>query len=43
MPFGFDPVLLVLLGIILLVIFAFYLLIRRTAMAFREGSNRGRR
>ncbi len=39
---AFDPVLLVIIAVILLVIFAFYLLIRRTATAFREGTDRGR-
>ncbi|MGN8217547.1 DUF7859 family protein [Halococcus morrhuae DSM 1307] len=43
MALGLDPVLLVLLAVILLVFFGFYLLIRRTATAFREGSKRGRR
>jgi flagellar biogenesis protein FliO len=43
MVLGIDPVLLALLAVILLVIFAFYLLIRRTAVAFREGTERGRR
>ena len=43
MVFGLDPVLLLLLGVILLVVFGFYLLIRRTAVAFREGTERGRR
>lgn len=40
---GIDPLLLVFLGGILVVVFAFYLLARRTALAFREGANRGRR
>jgi len=43
MPFGVSPVLFAVIIVILLVIFAFYLLIRRTAVAFREGSRRGRR
>ncbi|WP_256684780.1 DUF7859 family protein [Halococcus qingdaonensis] len=43
MALGLDPVLLVLLAVILLVFFGFYLLIRRTATAFREGTERGRR
>ncbi|MGQ5515507.1 DUF7859 family protein [Halococcus saccharolyticus] len=43
MVFGIDPVLLGLLAMILLVVFAAYLLLRRTATAFREGSRRGRR
>jgi hypothetical protein len=43
MAFGLDPILLVFLALIIVVILAFYVLIRRTAIAFREGSNRGRR
>lgn len=43
MVFGIDPVLLALLAVILLVFFGVYLLIRRTATAFREGAKRGRR
>ena len=43
MVFGLDPVLLALLAVILLLCFGFYLLIRRTATAFREGAERGRR
>jgi preprotein translocase subunit YajC len=43
MAFGLDPILLAFLALIIVVILAFYFLIRRTAMAFREGSNRGRR
>jgi len=42
MVFGIDPVLLGLLAIILLFVFAAYLLLRRTVTAFREGSRRGR-
>lgn len=38
----FDPILLAFLGLIIVVIFAFYVLLRRTATAFREGSNRRR-
>ena len=43
MPFGLDPVLLALLAVLLLLFFGVYLLIRRTATAFREGTERGRR
>lgn len=43
MVFGLDPVLLLFLGVILLVVFGFYLLVRRTTTAFREGTERGRR
>jgi|AntDeeMetagen681_2_1112603.scaffolds.fasta_scaffold02448_5 flagellar biogenesis protein FliO len=42
MVFGIDPVLLGLLVAILLVVFAAFLLLRRTATAFREGNRRGR-
>ena len=43
MPFGVSPVLFAVIIVLLLVIFAFYLMIRRTALAFREGSERGRK
>ena len=41
MPFGISPALFAVIIVLLLVIFAFFLLFRRTAMAFREGAERG--
>ena len=43
MVFGLDPVLLLFLGFVLAVVLVFYLIFRRTFMAYREGSERGRR
>ncbi|HET7323391.1 MAG TPA: hypothetical protein VFJ06_03590 [Halococcus sp.] len=42
MAFGFDPILLAFLALVLLVIVGFYLIIRRTALAYREGTRKRR-
>lgn len=38
-----DPVLVTLVGFMLLVVFAVYLVLRRTLVGFREGLDQGRR
>jgi hypothetical protein len=43
MVFGLDPVLLLFLGFVLAVVLVFYLIFRRTFVAYREGSERSRR
>ncbi|WP_254839671.1 hypothetical protein [Natronomonas marina] len=43
LPGDVDPVLVGIIAVLLLVVFAFFLLIRRTLVSFTEGMRKGRR
>ena len=43
LPGDIDPVLVGMITILLLIVFAFFLLIRRTLLSFSEGMREGRR
>ncbi len=43
LPGDVDPVLVGIIAVLLLIVFAFFLLIRRTLLSFSEGIREGRR
>ena len=43
LPSDVDPVLVGMIAVLLLIVFAFFLLIRRTLLSFSEGMREGRR